>query len=150
MLTRVVIGLMGTALLLAGMTGLVAGLDGPSDPGAGEVRKPVHADAAATEKQLLAAISSLMRNDAAAARKALDGLEKQCRRLDSYDADEVGPDIVSVDRAYHKALDRTREHAGAGEVDDAFDAFFWVQRSCRECHAVAIDSGLLPAEGPLW
>ena len=86
----------------------------------------------------------------AAARQAMDGLEKHCRRMEPGDADDYGRDMLSLDRAYHKALDRTREHAGAGEVDAAFDAFFWVQRSCRECHATARDQGRLPAEGRLW
>ena len=36
------------------------------------------------------------------------------------------------------------------EVDGAFDDFYYAQRTCRECHLLARQSGLLPAEGPLW
>ena len=113
-------------------------------------RASFHSDGKAVERAALEVSRALYRDDAAAARKALDSLEKLCRRLNPEEEETFGSEIVSTDRAYHLALDRTRELAGKGQAEQAFEQFFWVQRTCRACHGFARDRGMLPAKGPLW
>ena len=51
------------------------------------------------------------------------------------------------EEALHKVLGNTREYVVSGEMDRAFDEFTWVQRTCRNCHRLARERGLLPTKG---
>lgn len=110
----------------------------------------VHADGKAMGRAAVRASAALLRDDPAAAKQALEELEAACRRLGPEEDETFGPGARTLDQALHKVLGNTREYVGAGELDRAFDEFVWVQRTCRQCHALARERGLLPSEGPLW
>jgi len=96
------------------------------------------------------ATAALLRDDAAAAKQALEELDAACRRINPEEDETFGSGTRTLDQALHKVLGNTREYVGAGELDRAFDEFVWVQRTCRQCHALARERGLLPSTGPLW
>lgn len=110
----------------------------------------VHVDGKAMGRAATAATAALLRDDPVAAKEALRQLEASCRRLSPEEDDMFGPGARTLDQALHKVLGNTREYVGAKEMDRAFDEFTWVQRTCRHCHALARERGLLPAKGPLW
>lgn len=137
---------LGSVLLVFLAAGFVAWANGE-----GEEQAPrVHSDGKVLAEATLEATEALMRDDGAAARRALDRMEQACRQL----APEEGPSffdgILTLDRAFHKTLTNSREYSAAGEVDTTFDEFIWVQRTCRQCHALAREAGMLPQKGPLW
>ena len=121
-----------------------------ASPRAERTTQGFHNDGRALEQAMVDVLRALFREDTPAARRALDRMEGLCRRLGPDDLDTLGSGLVQLDRAVHKTLDGTRESAGQGEVDAAFDEFVWVQRSCRQCHAAAREQGRLPSKGPLW
>jgi len=105
-----------------------------------------HADAAAVDQALAEAVRAAIVDDIAAARKAMDRLEELCRRVPYEERRTLGESIVNADRSYHTALTRSREHAGAGEGDLAFEGIVGVMQVCRVCHGFAKDRGLWPTE----
>ena len=122
-----------------------------SPPAANETEpRRVHKNGKALAEGLLEVTAALLRDDAKAARTALDRMEEACRRLPPEEDEFFGSGILILDRALHKVLSGSREYSGAGEVERAFDEFVWVQRTCRQCHALAREQGLLPKTGPLW
>jgi hypothetical protein len=110
----------------------------------------VHVDGKAMERAAVRASASLLRDDPVAAKQALKQLDAACRRLNPEEDETFGPGARTLDQALHKVLGNTREYVGAGEMDRAFDEFTWVQRTCRQCHVLAREHGLLPSKGPLW
>jgi len=110
----------------------------------------VHADGAAMKRRTLEVTRALMRDDQPAVRVALDALESACRELTPADVDVLGHRFRTLDQAMHRVLGRTKAYVDAGHLDEAFDEFVWVQRTCRQCHAESREKGLLPADGPLW
>ncbi len=113
-------------------------------------QRRVHSDGKALEEALLEVTAALLRDDAKTARLALDRMEGACRRLPPEEDEFFESRMITLDRALHKVLAGSREYSGAGEVERTFDEFIWVQRTCRQCHAVARERGLLPKTGPLW
>ena len=103
-----------------------------------------HADAPAVEKALTESVRALMVHDLPAARKAMDRLEELCRRMSYEERKPWGESIVNADRSYHMALTRSREFAGAGEGDLAFEGIVGVQQVCRVCHGFAKTQGVWP------
>ncbi len=110
----------------------------------------LHVDGKALAEALLDVTAALLRDDGKAARLALDRMEEACRRLPPEEAEFFGSGLITLDQALHKVLTGSREYSGAGEVERTFEEFIWVQRTCRQCHALARDEGLLPKTGPLW
>jgi hypothetical protein len=121
-----------------------------SEPDEPVAAPKVHRDGKALGRATLEAVGALLRDDAATAKQALERVEAACRRLAPEEDATFGPGSRTLDQALHMVLGKTREHVGTGELDRAFDEFWWAQRTCRECHALARERGFLPAEGPLW
>jgi len=97
---------------------------------------PVHVDAPAVEKGMLDATKALMYGDFKAARAALDTVETNCRHL-GYDDTPTWPrPMVDQDVGMHGALSRAREYSSRGMWEEAANAMIWIQRSCRDCHAL--------------
>jgi hypothetical protein len=136
-----------TILLLAAGSWALSGRE------ASETEEPparVHRDGEAMARAVVETIDALMRDDAEAIRAPVKRIEESCRRLHAEDDDVLAPGMKNLDQALHKVLTGTRAYAAAGNVDEAFNEFVWVLRSCRQCHEYARQKGLLPAEGPLW
>jgi hypothetical protein len=127
----------GAVLVVAAVVVLV--------PAGGDVAR-FHPDAPAVDRALAEAIRTAIVDDTAAARKALDRLEELCRRVPYEERRTLGDAIVNADRSFHTALTRSREHAGAGEVDLAFEGIVGVMQVCRACHGFARDEGLWPID----
>jgi hypothetical protein len=96
-----------------------------------------HTDGKAAEQAVLDATLAFLREDLKAARPALDRIEAACRRLGDDDRETYGPEVVSYDRAFHTALDVSREMAGSGNLQRSWEQFMWVTKGCRGCHEVA-------------
>lgn len=101
---------------------------------------PVHLDASAVEKGVLDATKGLMYGDFKAARAALDSVEANCRRLAYDDAPAWPRAMVDQDVGMHGALSRAREYSSRGMWEEAANSMIWVQRSCRDCHALRVTS----------
>jgi hypothetical protein len=97
---------------------------------------PVHSDGPAVEKGMLDATKALLYGDFRAAREALDRVEASCRRV-GYDETPAWPrPMVDQDVGMHGALNRAREYASRGMWEEAASSMIWVERSCRDCHAM--------------
>ena len=108
---------------------------------------PVHVDGAALEDAVVEATRAFLRNDAAAARAALDKAQDSCRRLDYDEKPAWTRTIVNDDLALHMALEKAQELSSRGDIEKAVETLVWVGRTCRECHARAADAdGKLPGE----
>lgn len=108
--------------------------------GAEEPRPPLpspHPDGKAAEQAVLDATLAFLREDLKAARPALDRIEAGCRRLREDDLATYGSELVSYDRAFHAALDVSREMATAGNAQRSWEQFMWVTKGCRTCHGLA-------------
>jgi len=119
-------------LLLLG--GCLLGLR--AEPPAPRLPSP-HADGKAEEQAVLDATLAFLREDAKAARPALDRIEAGCRRLREDDVAVYGSELVTYDRAFHVALDVSREMASAGNLERSWEQFMWVTKGCRTCHGIA-------------
>jgi hypothetical protein len=115
------------------------------DEAVSETVPSIHRDARALEDATLAVTRALLREDAEAARNALDLMARHTRRLDRLEDEALGSDILSFDHGFHVTLGRSRELAGKGNLEEAFNQFVWVQRSCVGCHRLAREQGLLPS-----
>ena len=101
---------------------------------------PVHADAAGIERAVLDATKGLMFGDFPAARSALDKVETGCRHL-GYDETPAWPrEMVDQDVAMHMALSRAREFAARKNWEDAANSMIWIERCCKDCHALRATS----------
>ena len=96
------------------------------------------------------AFDALMREDLPQAEKAITRLKSACRRLGPEADETFAPGFRNRDQALHKVLDGTLGYIRHGTAKDAYTEFIWVTRTCQECHALAREAGMLPAEGPLW
>jgi len=139
----------GSVLALGAAMALGAGFGAAATDEAAEVRE-YHVDGPAMGRAATQASAALLREDVEVARKALRTLQDSAGRMQPEEGDLFGTGSRTFDRALHKVLSTTRESLAGGETGRAFDEFVWVQRTCRECHAVARERGLLPADGPLW
>ena len=109
----------------------------------------VHESSDGLVEHVLGATRAFLNEDGGAVRDALDGAKRASPRLDRERDDAYGHEILSFDLAFHTTLDRAREYATAGDLDEAFNQFVWVQRACRTCHTMAREKGFLPAgKGP--
>jgi len=110
----------------------------------------VHTDGKAMAEGVVQAFDALLREDLVAARVAIKRLQTSCRPLNR-EADEIfAPGFRNRDQALHKVLNGTMGYIADGEPEAAYTEFVWVTRTCRECHALARDAGLLPKTRPLW
>jgi hypothetical protein len=121
-----------------------------SEPDESAAAPKVHRDGKALGRATVEAAGALLRDDATTAKSALERMEAACRRLAPEEDETFGPGSRTLDQALHMVLGKARENVGAGEMDEAFAEFWWVQKTCRDCHALARERGLLPSEGPLW
>jgi len=127
------LGYLGTAMprLVAGTLALVTVVAAASP-----ARVPVHQDAPAVEQAVLDATRAFLHDDPSAARTALDKLSESCRRMSRDEIPGWAEPVVNEDIAMHAALDRAREFAARGNIDDAVSSLVWVERTCRNCHAL--------------
>lgn len=140
------LSLLAMAGSVAGLAAYAGGSPSPSPAPAAARPAPVHVNAADLEKAMLDADKAFLYGDGADARKALDRAEKDCRRLSF---DEVPPwprAMVDQDGGMHLALDRAREYASRGRIEDAIGSMVWVMRCCRNCHALRDKGAKAPAE----
>lgn len=133
-------------LVLAAIVAGVATAQGEEEPA--NRPEPVHTDAAELEQAAVDTARAFLREDATAARNAMDRIEGATRRLDHERDAALGEELLNFEQAFHVTLDRSRELAGKQRLEDAFNHFVWVQRACVSCHGIARDQGLLPS-GPL-
>lgn len=110
----------------------------PEEPAPPGPRLPSpHPDGAALEQAVLDATLAFLREDLKAARPALDRMDAGCRRMREDDVEAHGSELVAYDRAFHSALDLSREMATAGNMQRSWEQFMWVTKGCRGCHAIA-------------
>lgn len=128
---------------LAALAGPVSGQQ-PEGESAGGTPPPVHRDAVVLERSSLETVRSFLREDSVAACRALEQVEENTRRLDRLVDAAYGEELIIYEQAFHTTLDRARELAGKGRLEDAFNQFVWVQRACIVCHGIAREQGLLP------
>lgn len=128
----IVAAISGAALSLS------AGEPSPGEQGAAEA---FHPDSAALEESVLDATRALLREDAAEARRALDRVERGCRRVEPEDESGLPSDLVAWDVAFHTRLNLARELAGRENVEGTFDSMVAIQRACRGCHQKAVEHG---------
>jgi hypothetical protein len=114
---------------------LLAGLGEEPPPAPRRLPTP-HVDGKATEQAVLDATLAFLREDLSAARPALDRIEAGCRRFREDDREVYGGEILSYDKAFHAALDVSREMASAGDLQRSWEQFMWVTKGCRSCHAL--------------
>lgn len=110
----------------------------PASQGAAEA---FHPDPAALEESVLDATRALLREDAAEARRALDRVERGCRRVGPEDESGLPSDLVAWDVAFHSRTNLARELAGRGNMEGTFDSLVAIQRACRGCHEKAVEHG---------
>jgi hypothetical protein len=132
------------AALIASLAMVGAAEDPPSGHDAATKPRAVHADPQAVINSVVAATRAFLREDSVAARQALDGLKQQSPPLERERDEAYGHEILSFDQAFHITIDRSREYALAGYMEDSFNQFVWVQRACITCHGMARDKGFLP------
>jgi hypothetical protein len=96
-----------------------------------------HADGKALEQAVLDATLAFLREDLKTARAALDRIEAGSRRLREDDVALYGSEVTTYDRAFHAALDVSREMATAGKLPRSWEQFMWVTKGCRTCHGLA-------------
>jgi len=104
---------------------------------------PVHADHIAIEQAVLDTTTAFLHEDGPGVRRALDVVAANCRILVFEDEELVGRQAVVYDGAFHSTLNRARELVTAGELDESFSQFMWIQRSCISCHRLAREAGAL-------
>jgi hypothetical protein len=141
---------MGIRRILAGLVFVALGSWAGHAAPDGERPVKVHAAGAAMERRTIEVTGALMREDPDAVLVALDALAAACRQLTPADVDMLGHRFRTLDQAMHRVIGRTKAYAEAGHLDEAFDEFVWVQRTCRQCHTESRRKGLLPTDGPLW
>ena len=136
------------AALLAGLA-IVGAADAPpteEDGSAGP--RAVHVDSEAVIESVLEATRAYMAEDPVGARVALDGLKQHSPPLKRERDEAYGHEMLGFDQAFHITIDRSREYALAGHMEDSFNQFVWVQRACITCHGMARDRGFLPPLAP--
>lgn len=147
-LARMLFGL--SLVAMAGSAAVLAAHAGrspaPSPAPSATRPAPIHVDAADLERAMLDADKAFLYGDGAAARKALDRAEKDCRRLSPDDVPAWPRAMIDQDGGMHMALDRAREYAARGRIEDAIGAMVWAMRACRNCHALRDKGTTTPAE----
>jgi hypothetical protein len=98
-------------------------------------------------EDVLGATRGFVEEDPVAVREALDRLKEHSPPLARERDAAYGHEILSFDQAFHVTIDRSREHAMAGYMEDSFNQFVWVQRACITCHGMAREKGFLPPVG---
>lgn len=119
-----------------------------TDPPAQDAPPAFHTDPRALEQSVLDATLALLREDAAAARRALDRMEEGCARRTVEDDPTLSWQMAAWDEGFHRQLDTARELAKRGDVDGTYDTLAWLQRGCRGCHRQARLDGRIPAAPP--
>lgn len=128
--------------------GLVGGMCSPL--AADQPARRVHAQPELIRPALSQAATALMADDVKAAIVAVEQLEATNPRLFVEDNERFGQSASNLSQSLHKVLEGTKAYLHRGDVEEAFNEFVWVQRTCRACHRQARGLGLLPAEGTLW
>jgi len=105
---------------------------------------PVHRDAAALERAVLETTRAFLREEPAGVRAGLERIEASTRRLDREADAGYGSDLLIYEQAFHVTLDRAREFASRGDLENGFNQLVWMQRACVTCHGLARERGLLP------
>jgi hypothetical protein len=137
-------GRFGTVLVLVASLAILGSAN--ALPPEEESAKPraVHADSQKVIESVLRATRAFMAEDAKGARASLDGLKEHSPPLLRGRDDAYGHEMLSFDQAFHITIDRSREYALAGHMEDSFNQFVWVQRACITCHGMARKKGFLP------
>jgi len=141
-------GRLGIVATLVASLAIVGASDVPSGEDGSAPPRAVHVDAQAVIESVLKATQAFMAEDPVGAGAALDGLKRQSPPLDRERDDAYGHEMLSFDQAFHITIDRSREYARAGHMEDSFNQFVWVQRACITCHGMAREKGFLPPLAP--
>jgi hypothetical protein len=138
-------GRIGPVAVLIASLAIISAAEEPSSEQDGSTKpRAVHADAQAVIQRVVDATRAFLAEDSEAARLALDDLKRQSPPLDRERDEAYGHEMLSFDQAFHITIDRSREYALAGHMEDSFNQFVWVQRACITCHGMARDKGFLP------
>jgi len=126
--------------LVAGVAWVIVPAPAEESPDDAGPRR-VHRDPEAVVASVLETTRALLAEDGHSARVAMDALNEATPPLDP-DLDEIwGSEILTLDQGFHTTIDRVREYATAGRVEDAFNQFVWVERACLQCHGLVRASG---------
>jgi hypothetical protein len=101
---------------------------------------PLHGDGVAFERAALEATRGFLRDDAKAARAALDLLWRDSRDTVPEEDAVWGSDVVGYSKAFRTTISRARESLARGDVESGFIEFVFVQKTCRFCHAAKAKS----------
>lgn len=134
-------------LLSSAVSGLAVAVSA-TDPPRPDPPPPFHADPRALEQAVLDATLALLREDTAAARRALDRMEEGCVRTTVEQDPTLSWQVAAWDEGFHRQLDTARERAKRGDVDGTYDTLAWLQRGCRGCHRQARLDGRMPSPPP--
>ena len=141
-------GRIGIVAALVASLAIVGASDVPPPEGDPAEPRAVHVDTQAVIENVLMATRAFMAEDPVGARQALDRLKQQSPPLDRERDEAYGHEMLSFDQAFHITIDRSREYALAGHMEDSFNQFVWVQRACITCHGMARKRGFLPPPVP--
>lgn len=139
-----------TSLAILAAVALATAAIGAQDPEPPARPERIHADPAAVESGLTEALRAFLVHDGKAARKALDAVEDNCRRLGSDEQPGYPAKVVRWDVAFHRDLDVIRELSLRGDLERAYDQFTYLPRGCMGCHDDATKEGVpgLPRARP--
>ena len=138
-------GRVGLVAVLIASLAIVGAAEDPSSEQDGSAKpRAVHVDGQAVIQSVVEATRAFLNEDSEAARLALDGLKQQSPPLVRERDEAYGHEMLSFDQAFHITIDRSREYALAGYMEDSFNQFVWVQRACITCHGMAREKGFLP------
>jgi len=87
---------------------------------------------------MLETTKGLMFGDFKAARAGLDRVEKGCRRIGYDDLPAWPSEMVEQDVGMHVALTRAREFTSRERWEDAANSLVWIERCCKDCHALRV------------
>lgn len=119
-----------------------------TDPPSSDPPPAFHPDPRALEQAVLDATLALLREDAPAARRALDRMEEGCVRRTVEEDPTLSSQVAAWDAGFHRQLDTGRELAKRGNVDGTYDTLAWLHRGCRGCHRQARLDGRMPSAPP--
>lgn len=140
-------GFVTKAMLMAAMLSATTVL-GEDAPRPESRPQPMHPDPAAVENGMADALRAFLVGDGKAARKALDVVEENCRRLGPDERRGYPAKVSTWDTAFHGDLDLVRELSLRGDVERAYDRFTFLPRGCLGCHAAAKQEGVPGVPGP--
>jgi hypothetical protein len=127
---RPLLAISGIGVVIAAITALRSAVP----PAPAPDRPAYHADAEALERSVLAVVRSILRGEVEAATRELARTAELAPPLGPDRERDYGAEIYNGDRAFQITLTRAREDAADGNLDELFQEFSWLQRTCLHCH----------------